>query len=80
MTDCAMLLQAARPFSVQTLAYISRLDADADLALLESNGLHLRPECQRIFKVGCLAVHVPAHHACRMLNVVCGHGQPAKID
>lgn len=59
VTTSAMVMQAARPFSAQTLAYISRLDAEADLALLESNGLHLRPECQRIFKVGCLAAHMP---------------------
>ena len=43
--------QAKIPFDARTRAYIASLDAEADLALLAVNGLRLRPECERIFKV-----------------------------
>ena len=46
--------QSKVPFTARTRAYIADLDADRDLALLLINGLRLRPECERIFKV-CLA-------------------------
>ena len=46
--------QAAQQFDVRTRDYIKRLDAEADLALLDDQGLHIRPECRRIFKASRL--------------------------
>jgi Phosphatidylinositol 3- and 4-kinase len=43
--------QASVPFSEEALAYIQALDADNDLALLEAHGIHIRPECARVFRV-----------------------------
>lgn len=43
--------QSARPFDAAALSYIAALDADKDLELLNANGVKLRPECERVFKV-----------------------------
>lgn len=43
--------QARIPFDADTLKYVSALDADKDLALLDSQGVKLRPACVRVFKV-----------------------------
>lgn len=43
--------QARASFTDDALAYIRSLDADADLALLDAHGLHIRPECARVFRV-----------------------------
>lgn len=43
--------QAKVPFCKVALEYISSLDAERDLLILKSHGLHLRRECERVFRV-----------------------------
>ena len=45
--------QAEEPFSAETLAYISRLDVDADIKLVERN-FKVRPECLRNIKISSI--------------------------
>ena len=45
--------QAEQPFSAKTLAYIERLDVDADIRFLEAN-IKIRPECIRNMKISSL--------------------------
>ncbi|KAK9796685.1 hypothetical protein WJX73_009691 [Symbiochloris irregularis] len=56
--------QTARPFDSAALSYIAALDADKDLELLNANGVKLRPECERVFKVGTLALQIGASKGC----------------
>eukprot|EP00879_Flechtneria_rotunda_P001456 GHRR01001610.1.p1 GENE.GHRR01001610.1~~GHRR01001610.1.p1 ORF type:complete len:608 (+),score=281.81 GHRR01001610.1:779-2602(+) len=43
--------QAEQPFSKETLQYIANLDAERDESILHAHGIHLRPECLRVFRV-----------------------------
>ncbi|GMH41452.1 hypothetical protein BSKO_09362 [Bryopsis sp. KO-2023] len=43
--------QAKVPFCKVALEYISSLDAERDLLILRAHGLHLRRECERVFRV-----------------------------
>ena len=45
--------QSSQLFSERTLAYIARLDADADVRYLEKN-FKVRPECLRNMKISTL--------------------------
>ena len=72
--------QSSVPFDARTRAYIAGLDAEADLALLEANGLRLRPACQRIFKVRRTANHAAAHASARPLVTACLAGAVACAD
>lgn len=53
-------MQASQPFSQKSKAYIAALDVDKDEMALKAHGLHLRPECNQIRKVGLrsLTCHV----------------------
>ncbi|MCO5557346.1 hypothetical protein L7F22_010909 [Adiantum nelumboides] len=46
--------QAKLPFQPETLKYISVLDADADILLLEKHGWTLPDECARVLRVGTM--------------------------
>jgi len=48
------------PFDEETRAYIAALDADADLATLEAQGLPLRSECKRVFKAATMCLQMGA--------------------
>jgi len=52
--------QAHVPFDEETRAYIAALDADADLATLEAQGLPLRSECKRVFKAATMCLQMGA--------------------
>eukprot|EP00884_Botryococcus_braunii_P006075 jgi/Botrbrau1/15469/Bobra.43_2s0091.1 len=52
--------QARQPFNAAATAYIRSLDAEADLALLDAHGLHIRPECARIFRACTLLLKMGA--------------------
>ena len=55
--------QAEQPFDKETLAYIAALDADKDLEILAAHRLKLRPECERVLKVGERRAHAHARQA-----------------
>jgi hypothetical protein len=48
--------QAERPFDAATKAYIARLDAERDAAVLAAHGLELRPECLRVLRVSTMVL------------------------
>lgn len=46
--------QAKVPFDAATCSYISSIDVEEDLALLRQNGVGLRPECERVYRISVL--------------------------
>lgn len=46
--------QAKHPFQTETLKYISALDAEADILLLQKYGWALSEECARVLRVGTM--------------------------
>lgn len=46
--------QAKFPFETETLKYISALDAEADILLLQKHGWALSEECARVLRVGTM--------------------------
>lgn len=52
--------QALVPFDDETLAYIAKLDVEADLALLEAHSLQLRSECKRVMRVSYMLLQMAA--------------------
>ncbi|KAI3804483.1 hypothetical protein L1987_26057 [Smallanthus sonchifolius] len=46
--------QAREPYSKQTLNYINSLDAEQDIALLNSHGWDLSPECARTLRISTM--------------------------
>lgn len=54
--------QARTPFSEDAKAYISRLDADKDIALLRQKfGDWIRPECYKVLKITTMWLKIGAH-------------------
>ena len=43
--------QAKVPFDAATCTYINSIDVEEDLALLKRNGVGLRPECERVYRI-----------------------------
>jgi len=43
--------QAKVPFDAATCTYINSIDVEEDLTLLKQNGVGLRPECERVYRI-----------------------------
>jgi hypothetical protein len=50
--------QASEPFDEEMLTYIGSLDVDKDLEKLASHGIKLRPECELVFRICNILLHL----------------------
>jgi len=46
--------QARQPYSLETVAYIKSLDAEADIRLLKLHGWDIPPPCARLFRISTM--------------------------
>jgi hypothetical protein len=63
--------QSELPFDERTRAYIAALDADADLALLAAQGIPLRLEAQRVFRVLTMLLQKAAARSLNAYEIGC---------